>query len=225
MITWLPTDDNLAPFPDVEAALTDPDGLLAAGGNLSVERLLLAYRQGIFPWYSEDEPILWWSPTMRAVIFPDDIHISRSLNKVIRKDVFNVTHNQAFNEIIAGCAAPRRHTNETWITDEMMNAYIRMHELGYARSVECWQGDRLVGGIYGMQLGKVFYGESMFSQVPNASKIAMVEIARQPEIALIDCQLPNEHLRSMGMVTIPRRQFMSLLDQWCVVEPLKSVAY
>jgi leucyl/phenylalanyl-tRNA--protein transferase len=215
MIHWFAADDCETPFPDVERALKEPDGLLAAGGNLKPARLLEAYRQGIFPWYSEGEPILWWSPLKRAVIFPESIHISRSLRKTLRQRTFRVTRDAAFRKVMLGCAAPRRDNKGTWITPEMIAAYCNLFKLGYAHSIECWLNDRLVGGLYGIQLGQVFFGESMFSQETDASKVALVTLARQGNVTLIDCQLPNDHLARMGMTLIPRREFIELLNYWC----------
>lgn len=218
MIHWFAADDCETPFPDVERALKEPDGLLAAGGNLKPTRLLEAYRQGIFPWYSEGEPILWWSPLKRAVIFPENIHISRSLRKTLHRETFRITRDTAFRKIMLGCASPRKDNKGTWITPEMIAAYYNLHQLGYAHSIECWLNDRLVGGLYGIQLGQVFFGESMYSLVPDASKVALVTLARQSNIALIDCQLPNDHLARMGMAMIPRREFIELLNYWCPPE-------
>lgn len=219
MIPWLDTDDDHTPFPHVDEALAEPDGLLAAGGSLRPLRLLRAYRGGIFPWYNPGEPILWWNPSQRAVIFPERIHVSRSLRKALRRRPFEYTHNTAFREVMLGCAEPRKNSADTWITPEMVEAYCDLHRLGYARSLECRLDGELVGGIYGVQLGRVFFGESMFSRVPNASKAALIEVARSPEVALIDCQIPNPHLETLGMTVIPRERFMALLYRWC--EPVK----
>ncbi len=172
-LPWL-TDELV--FPDPETALTEPNGLLAAGGDLSIERLLLAYRRGIFPWYSHGEPILWWSPDPRTVIFPGQLHISKSLQKTLRQQKFVITFDQAFADVIEACRQPRPTQPTTWITTEMKQAYIELHKAGHAHSVECWQGDNLVGGIYGVGLGKCFFGESMFSTVTNASKVAIVTL-------------------------------------------------
>jgi leucyl/phenylalanyl-tRNA--protein transferase len=215
MIPWLDADDDQTPFPDPATALIEPDGLLAAGGSLRPQRLLNAYRHGIFPWYSPGEPILWWSPSQRAVIFPDQIHVSRRLQRTLRKTPFTFTHNTAFREVITACAAPRDDIDATWITEEMISAYCKMHELGYARSIECYLDNKLAGGIYGIQLGRVFFGESMFHTISNASKAVLIETAKQPDIGLIDCQIPNKHLETMGMTMIPRDKFMGLLDQLC----------
>lgn len=221
MIPWLDTDDDHTPFPTPETALTEPDGLLAAGGSLRPLRLLRAYRSGIFPWFNPGEPILWWNPSQRAVIFPERLHLSRSLRRTLRKTPFELTYNTAFREVMLGCAEPRDNSPGTWITPEMIEAYTELHRLGFARSVECRRNGELVGGIYGVHLGRVFFGESMFSRVTNASKVALVEVARSPDIALIDCQIPNPHLETLGMETIEREQFMTLLDRWC--EPVQPV--
>lgn len=215
MIPWLDADDDHSPFPDPSRALMEPDGLLAAGGSLRPLRLLSAYRNGIFPWYNPGEPILWWSPSQRAVIFSEQIHVSRSLRRAMQKMPFQLKHNSAFREVMQACAAPRAGHHGTWITPEMISAYCRLHKLGYARSIECYLDNQLVGGIYGVQLGRVFFGESMFHTVSNASKIVLVEIARQADITLIDCQMPNPHLESMGMVMISRDEFSALLKKWC----------
>ena len=214
-IPWLPLDNPDVPFPDVATAMTEPDGLLAGGGDLSPQRLLRAYRHGIFPWYSQGQPILWWCPSQRAILLPDQLHISRSMHKLLRKQPFQITFNQAFAEVINACAEPRKQTSDTWITQEMREAYIRLYHLGHARSVECWQNKQLVGGVYGVQLGQVFFGESMFSRVSNASKAALITITQRTDVKLVDCQLPNQHLRSMGMLEIPRTEFITLLERWC----------
>lgn len=201
-------------FPDPVYALTDPNGLVAVGGDLQPDRLLFAYRNGIFPWYSEGQPILWWSPDPRAILFPQEIKISRSLRKVLRQRRFHVTHNRCFSRVIQSCAAPRANQQGTWITEEMQKAYIRLHELGYAHSVECWRGEELVGGLYGIALGKVFFGESMFSRASDASKVALIELCRQG-YQLIDCQIPNDHLAGLGAISIPRNRFCALLSALC----------
>ena len=208
-------------FPDVELALTEPDGLLAVGGDLSVERLIAAYQQGIFPWFSEGQPILWWSPDPRMVLAPQDIKVSRSLAKTIRKKEFHVTFDKNFRAVITACSEARlekgKIQNETWILDEMIEAYVDLHEAGYAHSVECWKDEQLIGGLYGIAIGKVFFGESMFSRVSNASKIAFVALAQQLEqwgFKLIDCQVYTSHLESLGAGMISRQQFISLLHQY-----------
>ncbi|MEX1032573.1 MAG: leucyl/phenylalanyl-tRNA--protein transferase [Cellvibrionaceae bacterium] len=211
-LPWLAAD-NLE-FPPTEQALSEPNGLLAAGGDLSAGRLLVAYRQGIFPWYEAGQPILWWSPEPRSVLVPRDIHISRSLRKVLRRGEMSVSADRCFERVIAACAGPRRYTNGTWITSEMAEAYRALHRLGYAHSIETWQGGNLVGGVYGVAIGRAFFGESMFSKVSNASKVALVHLANQLAewgYGLIDCQVETEHLRSMGATTITRAAFQRLL--------------
>jgi len=204
-------------FPAVELALTEPNGLLAIGGDLSVERLVAAYRRGIFPWYSDEQPILWWSPNPRAVLFPEQLKISRSLRKSIRNKGFEVRFDTAFAQVIAECAAPRSDDAGTWITDEMREAYIRLYQQGIAHSIECWQGNQLVGGLYGLALGKIFFGESMFSRVTDTSKVAFAFLARylrSKSFPLIDCQVASEHLTTLGARNIPRTQFIHYLDEF-----------
>jgi leucyl/phenylalanyl-tRNA--protein transferase len=202
-------------FPPVD--LAEPDGLLAVGGDLRPQRLLMAYSQGIFPWYSPGEPILWWSPNPRLVLEPSGIHISQSVQKLIRQRKYEIRLDTAFPAVIEACAAaPRKIGNGTWITNEMKVAYIRLHELGFAHSVECWQGDELVGGLYGISIGRVFCGESMFSKLPNTSKIALVALAsllKSKEFHLIDCQVPTEHLISLGAFEMERSEFLKRLDK------------
>ncbi len=211
-LPWL--NKHSLDFPDPSTALKEPNGLLAAGGDLSVERLLEAYRLGIFPWYSQGEPILWWSPDPRTVIYPGQLHISHSLRKDIRRQHFHFSYNQAFAEVMEACSLPRAKQAGTWITAEMKQAYLRLHKRGFAQSMECWQGENLVGGIYGVVLGRCFFGESMFSRVDNASKAAMVALDSRLQtqgFALLDCQVSSPHLLSMGAVEIPRREFVNLL--------------
>jgi leucyl/phenylalanyl-tRNA--protein transferase len=203
-------------FPDVELALREPNGLLAVGGDLSPARLIEAYRNGIFPWYGEGEPILWWSPHPRMVLFPERLHVSRSLRKLLKQGRYNVTFDQDFASVIKQCAALRE--GGTWITQEMQHAYCKLHELGYAHSVECRRDDKLAGGLYGVALGRVFFGESMFSLEPNASKVALVRLAerlRQSGYRMIDCQVHSAHLQGMGAQDIPRAEFLRMLKQWC----------
>jgi leucyl/phenylalanyl-tRNA--protein transferase len=211
---WITEDAPPHAFPDVEYALLQPNGLLAVGGDLTPSRLLHAYRRGIFPWFSDGQPILWWAPDPRTVMFPESLKISRSLRKTQRKGVFRVTIDLAFPQVIRACAAPRTHQNDTWITNEMVAAYCELHNLGYAHSVESWRDGELVGGLYGVAIGKVFFGESMFSRVSDASKVALAALCRQ-DFALIDCQLPSDHLSGLGARPIPRQQFTQLLEQWC----------
>lgn len=211
---WIYKDAQPDEFPDIEDALPEPNGLLAVGGDLSPRRLLCAYRRGIFPWFSDGQPILWWSPDPRAILFPNELRVSRTLRKTLRKNSYSITENTAFPAIISACAAPRQGHNGTWITEEMWRAYTRLHKLGYARSIECWWESRLVGGLYGVELGSVFFGESMFSRMPDASKVALVHLCQQG-YRLIDCQLPSAHLASLGATNVSRRTFASLLDKWC----------
>jgi leucyl/phenylalanyl-tRNA---protein transferase len=201
-------------FPPVEQA--SPDGLLAVGGDLRPDRLLEAYRQGIFPWYDEDQPLLWWSPDPRTVLFPDRLHVPRSLEKILRRDPFTVTFDQRFQDVMRHCAGPRPQYPEggTWITPAMIEAYTRLHALGYAHSVEAWREDLLVGGLYGIALGGAFFAESMFTRVDNASKVALASLVRQLhawDFHLIDCQQSSPHVLRFGALDIPRRTFMERL--------------
>lgn len=221
-LPWLDPRDDEQPFPPPSRALDEPNGLLAAGGSLNPRRLLQAYRLGIFPWYSADQPILWWSPDPRLVLFPERINISRSLRKTFRKALFKVTADTDFPAVIAACAGPRLQDKGTWLTLEMQRAYCRLHRLGYAHSVEVWHQDQLVGGLYGVALGRVFFGESMFSLMSDASKVALVLLAMQLQrwqFTVIDCQVQTEHLLRMGAVEIPRVLFLELLQASC---PLAS---
>jgi leucyl/phenylalanyl-tRNA--protein transferase len=213
-ITWLSADHAPDWFPPPDQALDEPAGLLAVGGDLSPERLLAAYRRGIFPWYSPGQPVLWWSPDPREVLFPQDFHCSRSLRRTLRRRTFTVRIDHDFAGVIAGCAAPRAHSRGTWITAEMQQAYIDLHRLGHAHSVETWIGEELVGGVYGVRLGGVFFAESMFSRRTDASKVALaslVELSLAQGIAVIDCQMPSHHLASLGSRSIPRARFEQLL--------------
>ncbi len=213
---WIDPDNPDIYFPDVELALQEPDGLLAVGGDLQPERLLYAYRNGIFPWYGPDQPILWWSPDPRLVLYPEQLHVSRSLAKTLRQQRFSVTFDQAFEQVIQACAAPRPGQAGTWITPEMQMAYVEMHRLGHAHSVECWQQGRLVGGLYGLAMGRVFFGESMFAHMTDASKVGFVTLVRQLErwdYRLIDCQVYTGHLERLGARMIPRREFTRLLEK------------
>ncbi len=208
-LPWLEPGD---PFPSPERALRRPNGLLAAGGDLSLARLVEAYSCGIFPWSSEDDPLLWWSPDPRMVLFVRELHVSRSLRRTARARTFTVTADQEFAGVMAGCAAPRRGEPGTWITDDMREAYLAFHHAGYAHSIETWRGDTLVGGLYGVAIGRMFFGESMFAREPDASKVAIVHLIRQLEhwgFELIDCQMSTPHLASLGAREIPRRQFLA----------------
>jgi leucyl/phenylalanyl-tRNA--protein transferase len=202
-------------FPAVDEA--NPDGILAIGGDLSPERLLLAYKSGIFPWFEDGEPIFWWSPNPRMVLFLDDLVVSKSMRNVLNRNIFTVTFNQNFREVISNCQKIKRNgQNGTWITNDMVEAYCKLHELGIAKSVEVWQNEELVGGLYGIDLGHIFCGESMFSKVSNASKVAFIALANQLKVAnykLLDCQVYNEHLESLGCREIDRSQFMDILKQ------------
>jgi leucyl/phenylalanyl-tRNA--protein transferase len=203
-------------FPPVETALSEPNGLLAMGGDLSVARLLEAYRHGIFPWFSPGEPILWWSPDPRMVLVPGEVRVTRSLAKRIRNAGFELRVDTAFAEVMRACAAPREGESGTWISPAMVAAYSRLFEAGYAHSVETWHEGQLVGGLYGVAIGRMFYGESMFSREPDASKVALVRLAQQLqqwEFGLIDCQMETPHLASLGARTMPRAAFTARLAE------------
>jgi leucyl/phenylalanyl-tRNA--protein transferase len=204
-------DDRIV-FPD--PSLAEEDGLLAIEGDLSVERLLLAYQNGIFPWYSDDTPILWYSPHERFVLFPAELKISKSMKQVLRSDRFRVTFDQSFGEVIEACSIAKRDGQDgTWITNEMKEAYINLHREGYAHSVEIWEDDQLAGGLYGVEVGNVFCGESMFSRVSNASKVALIGLCQNGKYQLIDCQVHTEHLESMGARLISRKEYMAILKK------------
>ena len=218
MLPWLDAD---TPFPPLETALREPNGLLAAGDELTPERLLSAYQRGIFPWFSVGDPVLWWSPDPRMVLIPEEFKLSRSLHKRLRRQEFEVTTDTAFRQVMQGCAStPREGQNGTWIVEAIIDAYSALHELGLAHSVECWQTDvtgerRLVGGLYGVCLGRMFYGESMFSHVTDASKTAFAHLVhwlRQNQVELIDCQMNTDHLASLGAREIPRAEFTERLQ-------------
>ena len=201
-------------FPNPSLALDVPNGLLAAGGDLGPQRLLCAYRRGIFPWFSGRQPILWWSPDPRAVLWPEALRVSRSLRRTQRRATFTISIDTAFDRVVRECAAPRPGREDTWITPEMSAAYGRLHRAGYAHSVECWRGGELAGGLYGVAIGRVFFGESMFSRAPDASKIALAHLCTLG-FGLIDCQVPNAHLARLGAVGMGRRRFLALLDELC----------
>ena len=210
----LPSTDSF--FPSVESAMHEPNGLLAMGGDLSVEWLLDAYRHGIFPWFNPGEPILWWSPDPRMVLVPDEIRVPRSLARRIRNGGFEVRIDTAFADVMRACAGPRDGADGTWISPEMIAAYTRLHQAGYAHSVETWHKGALVGGLYGVAIGRMFYGESMFSHMADASKVALVRLARQLqrwEFGLIDCQMETSHLASLGARTLPRAAFTTRLAE------------
>lgn len=216
-LLWLSEQDPPDAFPAVEQALLEPQGLLAAGGDLSPERLLAGYRRGIFPWYSHGQPILWWSPDPRAVLFPDELKISRSLAKRARNRGFEVRVNTAFAAVMAACGDRHLRPEGTWITRDMRLAYQQLHQQGCAHSVETWLDGQLVGGLYGVRLGRVFFGESMFSRVSDASKIALKALCSQQlgtPLMLIDCQMATPHLLSLGVREIPRREFVALLHEY-----------
>lgn len=209
------------------AWLARSDGLLCIGGDLSCERILLAYQNGIFPWFSDNEPILWWSPDPRLVLYPSEIRISKSLRKTLKKNRFRITINQAFEQTISACWQPRKDPNEgTWLVEEMKDAYIELHCQGHAHSVEAWHQDRLVGGLYGVAMGCVFFGESMFSLESDASKAALVALARHLNthgFDFIDCQVTTDHLCRMGAVEIPRNRFLDLLGRSIIRQPVSGV--
>lgn len=202
-------------FPDVASA--GPDGILAIGGDLQPERLILAYRSGIFPWYNQGEPIIWYSPNERMVLFPEDLKISKTMRQLMRKNEFELTWNTAFEQVIKACQkSPRKDQDGTWITTDMMKAYIKLHELGYAKSIEVWKDKELVGGLYGIDLGHVFCGESMFSKTSNTSKLAFIHLVQslaKKNYKLIDCQVYNPHLESLGAKEISRQEFMGYLKE------------
>lgn len=213
MISWL--EPTTKPhFPPTSAALDEPAGLLAVGGQLSVAWLLLAYRNGIFPWFNEGEPILWWSPAPRTVLYPRNFHCSKSLHKLARQARYRITENQHFARVVSACAANRAGQQGTWINSQMIDAYLQMHQAGHALSVECFDGEQLVGGLYGIALGKVFFGESMFSLKDNASKLCLRHLAECGRYELIDCQLPTAHLHSLGALEISRDEFEAVLARW-----------
>jgi leucyl/phenylalanyl-tRNA--protein transferase len=198
------------------AQLAGQEGIIAAGGDLSPQRLLNAYASGIFPWYSEGEPILWWSPDPRLVLLPGQLHISKSMKKIIKKPVYRLALDTRFEEVIEQCSAPRDGQTGTWITAEMKDAYLDLHDMGFAHSMEVWQNKQLVGGLYGVSLGRCFFGESMFSLRPNASKLAFIHLAHilfQKKFVMIDCQLPTEHMKRMGAEEIPRADFLVKLQK------------
>lgn len=212
---WLNPDDYN--FPEPEDALSVPNGLLALGGDLKPERLLAAYRHGIFPWYEADQPILWWSPNPRMVLYPHEFHIARSLQKVIKRQHFTVTLDMNFRAVIQSCAGKNiQNRDGTWITDDMQNAYIELHENGWAHSLEVWQAEKLVGGLYGIAMGTVFFGESMFSTLSNASKVGfvhLVSILKERGFSLIDCQIASKHLAGFGAREISRADFIRHLQK------------
>jgi leucyl/phenylalanyl-tRNA--protein transferase len=227
MLTVLNPFDRNQPFPDVETALHEPNGLLAVGGCLSPRRLQNAYRHGIFPWFGDNEPILWWSPDPRLVLWPERIRISRSLGKRLRRGEFRFSFDACFKTVLEACAMPRAYAQGTWITPEMKRAYIELHGLGLAHSFEAWREDELVGGLYGVTLGRVFFGESMFHRATDASKAAFAfacDCLSRWGYALIDCQVHTHHLASLGAEEIPRAEFVKLLKVYCS-QPVSECAW
>ncbi|RZA01450.1 MAG: leucyl/phenylalanyl-tRNA--protein transferase [Moraxellaceae bacterium] len=227
-IPWLNPANTLLPSP--ELALNEPNGLLAVGGDLSPERILAAYHQGIFPWFNPGDPVLWWSPSPRTVIFPKQLHVPNSLRKVIRRGTYRVSFDHCFNKVMRACAAPRTYADSTWISEEIIAGYSALHERGFAHSVEVWKQTRngdetieeLVGGLYGIALGRVFFGESMFSRADNASKVGFAYLVQQLlawDFQLIDCQVANDHLFTLGAVEIPREEFQQLLVNFVKISP------
>jgi len=222
MLTLLDPGRADQAFPSISTALTDPDGLLAVGGCLSTQRIINAYRQGIFPWYSDEDPILWWSPNPRLVVFPDQLHVSKSLQKTQRKQTFQLSFDTAFADVIQACSMPRAQDSGTWLLPEMQAAYTRLHEEGHAHSMEAWFQGELVGGLYGIAIGQVFFGESMFHTKTDASKIAFVTLVQQLTewgYQLIDCQVHTVHLASLGAEEMPRSDFAILLRKFLQNKP------
>jgi len=217
-LLWLSRNQRADASPPASEALTEPNGLLAAGGDLEPERLLAAYKQGIFPWYQEGQPILWWSPDPRAVLWPSGLKVSRSLRRSLKKRGFEFRVDTEFERVVAACAEPRRYAAGTWITAEMAAAYARLHEQGWAHSFEAWAEGQLVGGLYGVAIGRAFFGESMFTRVTDASKVALahaVDFLRARGTEVIDCQVASAHTQSLGAVDIPRAQFLALIADLC----------
>ncbi len=222
---WIAANRYGARLPPLDMALDEPNGLLAAHGDLSPPTLLAAYRAGVFPWYSAGQPILWWSPDPRAVLYPARFHVSRSLARTLRRGHFCVTADREFAAVMRACAMPRHADDGTWITDDMFAAYTALHALGHAHSFECWHGDKLAGGLYGVAIGRVFYGESMFSRMSDASKVALAAACRWLAnwgYALFDCQVASGHLGTLGAVVLPRAQFAAALSTLCAQEPSES---
>ncbi|WFP50526.1 leucyl/phenylalanyl-tRNA--protein transferase [Methylomonas sp. EFPC3] len=221
-LTLLDSDQPEQAFPPLDKALKEPNGLLAFGGCLSPKRIVNAYRHGAFPWFNPGEPILWWSPDPRLVLFPEHLQVSRSLTKTLRKGRFEIRYDTAFKEVIAACAAPRSDSGGTWITEDMCRAYLTLHHLGIAHSCEAWLDGKLAGGLYGLAIGQVFFGESMFHRETDASKVAFVNLVERLSgwgYRLIDCQVRSEHLLSLGAEEIPRQRFAELLEQLCRQAP------
>ena len=225
-IPWLSPDKIIFPPPDT--ALNEPNGLLAAGGDLSADRILAAYHKGIFPWFNPEEPILWWSPNPRTVVFPRNLHISKSLRKALRKGIYTVTFDNCFTRVMRACAGPRGDSDGTWIGEDIITGYTELHKRGLAHSVEVWRDDELVGGLYGMALGKIFYGESMFSHADNASKVGFAFLVKQLlqwDFQLIDCQVATDHLFSLGAVEITREEFQKFLLNFSYLTPVYDLPW
>ncbi len=216
-LPWLDENDPDAPFPPAETALKDPEGLVAAGGGLESVRLLRAYHQGLFPWYEEDQPILWWSPNPRGILYPKNFIVHKSLLRSIKKNSWQITYNKAFQEVMKACAEPRNNSRGTWITQEMIQAYVKLHESKQAHSLEVWdEEDNLIGGVYGISIGAIFFGESMFSRTTNASKVALLYLSAYLDIwdyKVIDTQLPSTHLSSLGGSKMTRKDYLKLLSK------------
>lgn len=225
-IHWLAASADPSALPPATQALAEPNGLLAAGGSLDPDWLLQAYRGGIFPWYESGQPILWWSPNPRAVLWPADLHVSRSLKRRLAKRTFELAADRAFEDVVAGCAEPRSYTSSTWITPEMARAYVRLHRLGWAHSFEAWHEGRLAGGLYGVAIGSVFFGESMFSRMTDASKVAFargVDFLERRGFTLIDCQVASAHTTRLGATQMPRNEFLEHLRRHCADSlPMRS---
>ena len=208
-IVWL--EDNNFKFPDVSTALTEPDGLLTASEHLSPTLVIEAYKLGIFPWYTDDQPVLWWSPNPRCVLFPEKFHTSRSFKRTLSKHPFTIKIDTAFKDVMLACAKPRTIETGTWITDDMLNVYCQLHDAGIAHSIECWQQDKLVGGMYGLVLGDIFFGESMFSTVKDASKIAIHHLCTVIKPFMVDAQVHSDHLQTLGAEEMDRQEFIRLV--------------
>lgn len=219
---WFGTRTYAEDFPPIELALDEPDGLLAAGGDLTVTRLLRAYRLGVFPWYSSGQPVLWWSPNPRTILYPDQLKVSRSLRRTLKRAPFTVALDQDFRAVISGCAASRGDGSGTWLTAPMIEAYCQLHARGHAHSVECRHEGELVGGLYGVTIGRVFFGESMFSRMSDASKVSLVRTCAWLQAwsyRLIDCQVSSAHLDSLGAIHVPRQTFTAMIEKWCAESP------
>ena len=225
-LKWLASEDPTDSFPPLDSATVEPDGLLAAGGDLSSDRLLFAYARGIFPWFEAGQPILWWSPDPRCVLDPNKFHVSRSLHRAMQRGDFEISFNQEFKSVIEACAGDREGLPGTWITDEMIEAYSKLHDEGWAHSIEVWRGNELAGGMYGLAIGKAFFGESMFSRRNDASKVAMAATCHllvEQHFALLDCQVESPHLQSLGAVLVERRDFANALAVAC--EPATRASF